>query len=84
MNLARIIPLALAAGLVGGTAAAQTPSVAAQPALGGQAFAVGPRAGVHEPTTLFSLGGLPAVVWTPVAPPYDVAANRNLAGNPLP
>lgn len=84
MNMAHIIPLALAAALLGGPASAQAPSVAAQPALGGQAFALGPRAGVREPTTLFLLGGLPVAVWTPVAPPYDMAANRNLAGNPLP
>ena len=32
----------------------------------------------------YSCWGTAFGIWTPVAPPYDVNANRNFAGNPLP
>jgi hypothetical protein len=50
--------------------------------MGGQSVAQGPRA--LQPTPLFMLGGLEVGVWTRVPPPYDAAANRNAAANPLP
>jgi hypothetical protein len=33
---------------------------------------------------LFTIGRLPARVWAPVPPPYDVTADRNGAADPLP
>ena len=41
---------------------------------------IGPR---YQPTPLLSFGDVQFEIWTPVAPPYNAAANRNLAGNPL-
>ena len=41
---------------------------------------VSPR--YRQPTPLFTLGNVQLEIWTPVAPPYNAAANRNLAGNP--
>jgi hypothetical protein len=51
---------------------------------GGQSTAVGPRIRLQQPTPLFMIGGLAVGIWTRVPPPYDAAANRNLAANPLP
>lgn len=45
-----------------------------------QGTTVAPR---YQPTPLFLLGGVQFEIWTPVAPPYNAAANRNLAGRPL-
>lgn len=42
---------------------------------------VGPT--VKPPPAVFSIGGMPVRVWTPVPPPYDVTADRNGAANPL-
>ena len=33
---------------------------------------------------LATIGNVALGIWTRVPPPYDVAANRNLAANPLP
>ena len=46
-----------------------------------QGMTVAPR--YAQPTPLFTLGNVQFEIWTPVAPPYNSAANRNLAGNPL-
>jgi hypothetical protein len=32
---------------------------------------------------LWTLGGVPVRIWAPVAPPYDAAANRTGAADPL-
>ena len=32
---------------------------------------------------LFKIGGLPVRVYAPVPPPYNAAANRNFAANPV-
>jgi hypothetical protein len=34
------------------------------------------------PPTLFSFDGVPVQIWTPVAPPYDPNADRNIHGDP--
>jgi hypothetical protein len=51
---------------------------------GGRSTAIGPRIKPQQPTPLFMIGGLAVGIWTRVPPPYDAAANRNLAANPLP
>ena len=53
-------------------------------ALSGRSFLAAPSRNVQSPTQLFVLGGTAFGIWTPMAPPYDVNANRNFAGNPLP
>jgi hypothetical protein len=50
----------------------------------GRSWLAAPNRNAQSPTQLFVLGGTAFGIWTPVAPPYDVNANRNLAGNPLP
>ena len=45
-----------------------------------QGTAVAPA--YRQPTPLFRLGDVQFEIWSPVAPPYNAAANRNLAGNP--
>ncbi len=52
--------------------------------MGGQSFGLGPRLGPQEATPLFMLGGLGVGIWARVPPPYNPAANRNGAANPLP
>jgi hypothetical protein len=36
-----------------------------------------------QPQPFWTLGGVPVRIWAPVAPPYDAAANRTGAGDPL-
>jgi len=74
-------------GLEGGSALAQTPAppVAGEiSTLGAQTFGVGPQPGIPQATPLFKIGGLAVGIWTRVPPPYNVAANRSAASNPLP
>jgi hypothetical protein len=48
---------------------------------GNQMIGVGPN---QQMTPLATIGDLAVGVWTPVPPPYDSAANRSGADNPLP
>ena len=85
MNTMRAALVAVLTVLTASTAFAQAPApatAAGASTFGGQATAPGPRA--QQPTPLFMFGGLPFVIWTRVAPPYDVNANRSAAENPLP
>jgi hypothetical protein len=63
---------------------AQTPNsgvpAGRAPTFAGQSSAIGTR----EATPLLHIGNIPVAIWTRVSPPYDVAANRNAAANPLP
>jgi hypothetical protein len=59
---------------VGGSAAA----------LSGKSWLAAPDRNAQSPTQLFVMGSTAFGIWTPMAPPYDVNANRNFAGNPLP
>ena len=43
----------------------------------------GRPAGGPNARPLFMLGNVAFGIWAPVAPPYDVAANRNGAANPI-
>ena len=42
-----------------------------------------PEASVNAPISLFKIGKVPVIVWTPVEPPYDARLNRTAAANPL-
>ena len=44
---------------------------------------VAPEQGNQQPRRLFTIGGLPVNIYTPVEPPYSPAMNRNLAADPL-
>jgi hypothetical protein len=72
-------------GVLAATAAyAQQPSPAGGPlGFSGQTAAAGPRQAPTQARPLFTIGGLPIGIWAPVPPPYDAAANRNAAANPL-
>ncbi len=61
---------------------ADAPAASVSP-FGGQVGAVAPRALATHPTPLFTVGGLAFGIWARVPPPYNVAANRNLADNPF-
>lgn len=37
----------------------------------------------QDPPAIATIGDLPVRVWAPVPPPYDTAADRNNAANPL-
>jgi hypothetical protein len=83
MNTVHAVFLGILTALIAATADAQMPSAGPTTAeFGGQAATIGPR--LQHPTPLFVTGGLVVGIWTRVPPPYDVAANRNAAGNPLP
>ncbi len=74
----------LLAGLMAGAASAQSADNLSSPQVSGfanQTVGVGPN---HQMTPLATIGSLAIGIWTPVSPPYDVAANRNGAANPLP
>ena len=44
---------------------------------------VAPEPSDQQSPPLFKIGGLPVRVYAPVLPPYNAAANRNLAANPV-
>ncbi len=54
----------------------------------GQSAATGPRLSAQttarQMRPLFTIGNVAVGIWTPLPPPYDASANRNLAANPLP
>jgi hypothetical protein len=85
MNM-KAIRVALFGGLIALMATSAYAQEGGSPAraLSGRSFLAAPGRNVQSPTQLFVLGGTAFGIWTPVAPPYDVNANRNFAGNPLP
>jgi hypothetical protein len=85
MNTTRAAIAGVVTVLLATPAFAQAPGSGAAgqiASMGGQSVAQGPR--VQQPTPLFMLGGLVVGIWTRVPLPYDAAANRNGAANPLP
>lgn len=51
--------------------------------LGASNTLVLPGSGDWQSRPLFHIGGLPVYAWAPVEAPYNGAANRNLAADPL-
>jgi hypothetical protein len=85
MNTTRAAVVAILTMLLATTAFAQAPGSGAAgqiASMGGQSVEQRPRA--QQPTPLLMLGGLEVGIWTRVPPPYDAAANRSAAANPLP
>jgi hypothetical protein len=76
----------LAALMVGGTyaqtAAQISPSQVST--FSNRTVGAGPQFHNQQKTPLVTIGNLAIGIWSPVPPPYDVAANRNLAANPIP
>ena len=86
MKTTRAVLFGILTVLMAMSAHAQTPApqtVTGQQALGGQSIGVSPTQRDRRMTPLFVFGGMAVGIWTPVAPPYDAGANRNLAANPL-
>ncbi len=84
MNTVRAVLFGILAALMATTAYAQKPDagvVATTATFLGQSVTTGPR---QFPTPQFVIGGLAVGIWARVPPPYDVAANRSAAENPLP
>jgi hypothetical protein len=84
MNTVHAVLFGILTALIATTAYAQKPSAGPEertPRLGGQSVTAGPRLGA---TPLFVIADLAVGIWARVPPPYDVAANRNAAANPLP
>ena len=83
MNTVHAVLFGILTALIATTAYAQKPSAGPErtPRLGGQSVTAGPRLGA---TPLFVIGDLAVGIRARVPPPYDVAANRNAAANPLP
>jgi hypothetical protein len=50
---------------------------------GASSASVAPEPDDRQSRPLFKIGGLPVHVYAPVEPPYNAAANRNLAADPL-
>jgi hypothetical protein len=85
MNATRAAVVAVLTVLLATTGFAQAPGSGAAGQIAdmdGQSVAQNPR--VQQPTRLVTLSGLVGSVWTRVPPPYDAAANRSGAANPLP
>ncbi len=85
MNMMRAVLIGFLT-LMAAPAFAQVPGPAGAgrvPAFGGESVLVAPRLGARQPAPLFIIGGVAVEVWAPVPPPYDAAANRNGAANPL-
>lgn len=75
----------LLAALMAGGAYAQTAENRGQvAAFSDRTVGVGPQLRGQQMTPLVTIGNLAIGIWSPVPPPYDVAANRNLAANPVP
>jgi hypothetical protein len=90
MQTARTILLALIGMLAAGAASAQQQQATAGPGaaggplgFGGEVGTIGPQHAPSQPRPLLSIFGLPVGIWAPVPPPYNVAANRNLASRPI-
>ena len=86
MNTIRTASFGILAVLLATTAHAQTPVVNSGQGVAAtfsdQSVTAGPQ--LQSPTSLFVIGNLAVGIWARVPPPYDVAANRNAAANPLP
>jgi hypothetical protein len=83
MNKVGPVLVVVLTALMAATADAQPPGASGM--AGAETVTVIPRPGPsRNPTPLFSLGGVPVGIWTRVPPPYDPAANRSAAANPLP
>lgn len=83
----RAVFLGLVVALLAGSAFAQTSAPGTMgtiATIGGLSVTTGPRAAIQNPTPLATVGNLAFGIWTRVPPPYDVAANRTAASNPLP
>ena len=77
----------LLAGLMAGGAHAQTADRLDRgqvSAFSDRVVGVGPQLRNGQMTPLATIGNLAIGIWSPVPPPYDVAANRNLAADPRP
>ncbi|HEY7578796.1 MAG TPA: hypothetical protein VH855_14475 [Acetobacteraceae bacterium] len=90
MKAARAILFAFVGTVAAGAAGAQRQQATAGPGaaggplgFGGEVGAIGPQHAPSQPRPLFSIFGLPVGIWAPVPPPYNVAANRNLASRPI-
>jgi hypothetical protein len=90
MKMAGALALGLFVTVAAGSAHAQSP----QPGSGDtwdesySGSTTATAGSVPEPDTqrlhkLFSIGGMPAYLYTPVEPPYNAAMNRNLAADPI-
>jgi hypothetical protein len=83
MNKVRPVLVVVLTALMAATADAQPPGVSG--IAGAEAAAVTLRPVIPRyPTPIFSIGGVPVSIWTRVPPPYNAAANRSAAANPLP
>ena len=88
MKAARAVLFALIGIVAAGAASAQQQSAGAiaaggPPGFGGTIGTIGPQQAPSVPTPLFRIFGVPVGIWAPVPPPYNVAANRNLASRPI-
>ena len=85
MNTTCAAVIAVLTVVLATTASAQAPgSGAASQIASMRGQSIAQRLRVPQPTPLVTLGGLVGGIWTRVPPPYDAAANRNAAANPLP
>ncbi len=69
-------------GIIAPIAAYADAPAASVSTFGGQVGAMAPRALATQPTPLFATGGVAFGIWTRLPPPYNAAANRNLAADP--
>jgi hypothetical protein len=89
MKTARAVLFALIGTMAAGTVSAQqqqsagVATVGGPPGFGGAIGTMGPQQAPSVPTPLFHIFGVPIGIWAPVPPPYNVAANRNLASRPI-
>jgi hypothetical protein len=89
METARAVLVALIGLAAAVTASAQqqqsagTIAVGSPPGFGGEIGTIGPQQAPSQPRPLFTIFGVPIGIWAPVPPPYNVAANRNLAARPI-
>jgi hypothetical protein len=74
----RICAIAISIFVVVGATSARAQEQNPQGAGVGSVSGTGPT-GVGSSRPLFTFGGFNVRVWTPVAPPYNAMANRNLA-----
>ena len=77
------LAIGLAFALTGAMAYAQVPATGdvSGTLAYNQVTVIGPH--YRAPTPLLTMGNVQFEIWSPVSPPYDAAANRNLGGNPL-
>jgi hypothetical protein len=83
MDMMRAALVGLLALAPASAAFAEAPNSQITTTYRGQAVAPAPWLHAQQPTPLFVVGGVAGGIWTHVSPPYNVAANRNLAANPI-